>query len=434
MSGISTKIVSSIAGKLAPTVFSTGPQNRYAVSDVYSQNNNSVINSFQDMGGGSGLNVLGALRGTSIASIASMVKGVADGKLKLDPVALASRIIGNNSQLSAAFRNIDSAVLGAVRIPGNMLNAVTATVGNTVNQVIGGNVNDARGFGEVINNLSGGNYPMNIVDKGAMSGVVSEVCLRSSEMGLPKAFSSISSGITDQQILSGAMGRMMPDIVRGSNVNLFMDVASTPVGKLISKVYPDVVRDMTRTLTQPLGMPQNQYSGLYSNLSSSFAVADPYWNTSSRSGSQVVDAYKAGGGGGFFSQILRANAFSQTRPIDTNTLYRVPSTESLDRDIGVLSTYYGKATSLDRNSYLNNTTRYERTGNCKSYDGEYVRTYSNTIDPPIATVGIVRSSHVQGTALPDLDPYDDLAERYPNVEVTGEPSISRYDTVQSPDW
>lgn len=298
-------------GLLVKTTYTSGPNDKLAAVDVYKKPGAAVVNSWQDLGAKVGLDVLGALTGTGKGAISSLIKGVINGKLTLDPQAILNRMTGGNSPLGAAFRNVSDGIKSAVALPGNLANSVIATVNGTIHAVSAAAMDDVRGLSSVINAATNGNYGISIVDNGAMAGMVASVSLQGSALGLPNVFSTLARSIQSPSILSSAAGMIVGTAVRTGNLNLLMDISSSGVALQVGLQYPSLARDTFRYARPPQGLQSQGYPAYYGQVKSSMSSLSGGWSDYSRAGQSTYDASVFNGANGFSTDLLTASAISQ---------------------------------------------------------------------------------------------------------------------------
>lgn len=320
-----------MAGEIASTTFSSGPQDKLAVADVYKQTKTSVINSFQDIRESTGFDVLGLLKGTNLTSLSGIIKTVKDGKLNLDPTAVLTRLIGTNDKLKGMVKDVEKSIATGVNIPMSLKNDVTATVNGNKSIVDGSDLTSVKGLAGMINTVTNGGYNAAFVDKGALAGLVGGISTQASKLGLPNVFSSLTSVTNDRSIMVNAVKNIVPDAVKTGDVALLADIADTVYGKEIRKVYPNFANDVARVVNKPTGLKSKDISGYYDRVTGMFAKADPNWNMCTRSanivgpekptGSDVLDVSPLLVDNDFTHEMVKMKAMEQHMTLDSTNLY-----------------------------------------------------------------------------------------------------------------
>lgn len=313
--------------KLAIPTFVSGPTDTFAALDYYTKSDSGVVNSIPDINdlfSSTALNVLkgGNLLGldkiTSLISSANPLNGL----LKVNPQSLISGVLSSNAGLVGSLRSL----------PDTLQNKVLSSIGNTnIQATIGGitslvtkaDLSTVTGLGSMIGSLSGANLPMSFVDKSGLANLSTNLIREASSFGIPNAFTSFSTTMTDLPLLGSITKNLLPSLVSSSNINLLGEIASSPVAKNVIKQTPSFVQDFLKNYTNPIRPSSNQSLINYSSIDSSMNSIVPNWKNTQRGSSSTYNGNIISGSSDDFKQSVLNRARSSFSPINFSNVSNI---------------------------------------------------------------------------------------------------------------
>lgn len=345
---------------LAKTTFQTGPDDSLRVVDVYGEQASGVINSYQAKDS-EAIDVLDALNGKqdekqdpqndqdnpgdSDSSPDSDAPADDPSDPQSDPGSGDSgNGSGGSSSDNGPFDSVNPDFSGGQNDPsdlqdrfsngdsdlqeqlGNLsdLSAGQFNYGNAAPQVITGTFNnlpvnipatvpirDVRSLNGILNNLTGGKYPLSITDTSSLTGLLGSVLNAASGLNLPSVFTSLlSSGKVDKNALYNAVNYALPQTTARGELGLFKDIASSAYAGQLKQNLPNIVSSVLTNVQKPYNLPRAQYPTYYGEMRTGLSNVDPQWNQRSRNGSYVLDS-NAVCTNPFVTSMIKSNLVSQ---------------------------------------------------------------------------------------------------------------------------
>lgn len=339
--------------KLVKTTFQSGPDDGLLAVDIYESESGEVVNSY-DKTESEALDVLDTLNGKASAGSPisgllglSGLGGLAEqfgsnllsdlvGGLDLsnpftnlnpdvtqqllDMDESVARYSNEDINAAAAIREMSDPVKNQFLIPKTDANNVFGTfsdVTKKISTVLP--ITDTRNIGNLVNNISKGNYPTSYVDKGALSNLISNTVNMASIAKLPKAFSTIAqySGIDTRVLTKAATSAINVSLQRG-DIEVFKDVARTSIANDLKYAMPNVVNRVIGSVERPREVTYNDTPRYYQEARDSFTRVDPNWNKTVRGSGSVING-TAIATNPFMMQCVRSSVTAQPLVIKTSS-------------------------------------------------------------------------------------------------------------------
>jgi len=325
LEGISDFKVPTVPSDLALTTFFSGPDDDLIVVDTYSKTDSSVVNSIQAIENN-------PQSDTFVSAQSQMPVPYSDKLQRLvDPAEVAKRFSGDDNQLKSLYRNLSSAVTKACAINKNLSGVVRAVVGGKIGNIISKGISDATNIAGLVNRFTNGNYAATFKDVGAVSGLITSLAVQGSRLGLPNVFSKMAASISDKVILFGAARELLPNAFKTGNMDMFLDVTTTSIGKSISRIIPDAASSMISGFKLPSSLEAKDWAGYYDKVNTGLTVVDAAWKLKSRAGSDILSLRNIRGGVDFL-KLVEAKVFSKQALIPNTSNAVGPQQPSLIED------------------------------------------------------------------------------------------------------
>jgi len=299
--------------ELAKTTFAGGPNELLLAVDAYTKKaSTTVINSIQNIAKAFGQDILNALDSQGLKEVKDLISKVND-VAKLNPEAIAQRLL-NNNELQSAYRQLTADIKNGLNIDEKLVDSIEATVNGITTQIKSVDFSSVKSIATMVNNLTHGHYAVDLLDKGALSGMLTSLTTQASSLGLKGTFTAISEGIEDPKILINAAKTLLPLAVKPDGLELFIDLCGSKVKDEILNVYPNVVSEVIANFKKQVHNTDPVLVEFFDTLSTTFTSVDPTWNKQNRLGQQVLSIYNLTSSTQFQS-ILEAKAYSQHKEI-----------------------------------------------------------------------------------------------------------------------
>lgn len=281
-----------MAGNLAIPSFVAGPRNDLATVDIYMRSDNQPVNNIQGPGtflqASTGFDLRGGK--SMLGSLPNLKNLLTQGKNLLNGKGdVAARLLGASSLISNGIRSlapgVQSGILGSI---GNVAK-ITATIGGITRQVSSGNIASIASIGSLINGISGNTNTFSLSDRGATVGAYAGVMNQALKAGIPNSFSAITSGITNKNVLTQIIGKVLPTVIGKSDLGSLTSIANIAAPGAIKLLSPNILNTFTSNFksapgTDFLGRIQN-----YTNINTTFTKIDPLWSVANRLTSSGTD-------------------------------------------------------------------------------------------------------------------------------------------------
>lgn len=273
---------------LVNTTFYAGPEESVAVIDAYKKKSSAIVNSFQE---------LEKVADTKIASIVSppstpaamtnLISSVVNGRPVVNQAAVMERLLGTGTNFQSTFNTLQQGIQAGFGIATGVINQVTGTINGLTSILKSVDIKSISGIGSLVNKLSNGNFNLALIDKGALSGMVSGLVKEGSKLGLGGIFNSLSSVIQNKDILLNAAKSILPTAIK--DIPLLKEMALSAVGKDLKNIMPNLVSSVVKNFKIPKGTPEKAFAGIYNDIVSSFTAIDPGWKQCTRGGNETLN-------------------------------------------------------------------------------------------------------------------------------------------------
>jgi len=179
---------------------------------------------------------------------------------------------------------------------------------------------DARGFGNIINAMTGNKYSMSLVDKGATASLVAGVSIQADALGLPNVFSTIASVVTSKDILLAAAKQIIPIAINKKQFSLLKDVAKTAIAKQMSSYFRNFARSAISSLVRPKGLSQADYPTYYEEVKNTVEATGSEYQTCRRGDDDVANAI-VDHNNDFYNDLVIGHALNDVTSVDPTTHY-----------------------------------------------------------------------------------------------------------------
>jgi len=301
---------------LARTTYLSGPDDKLAAIDVYKKSDSSVVNSIQTL--------------ENLMFDAKAISSLLSGKgANLIPVLktlvvntnvdkVSSRLFGGNVSLKSLYSDLSSVVKNSLSIEGNLKDKITATFKGSQSDIKLGCFDDAKAIGGLVNEFTNKAYTGSFKDFGGVVSLVTNLTKQGSEIGLPKVFSTLATYVADDKVLASAARQLLPIASSRGDMNLFLDIASSPIFKQIKGINPGIINSMINAFKLPAGMDQRQSAPYYNSVSTSFKNVNPNWNRYKKINGLSILSGLAIAGAPTFIKLLKSSVMSESAIIPTS--------------------------------------------------------------------------------------------------------------------
>jgi hypothetical protein len=300
---------------LAKTTFLSGPDDKLATIDVYKKSDSTPVNSIQVLENLSfDVNSLNSLLSGKGSKLIPVLKLLNKSK-SLDQIS--SRLFGGNVSLKSLYSDLSSAAKNSLGLTGNLQDKITATFKGLQSDIKIDGFNDAKAIGGLVNEFTNKAYTGSFKDFGGITSLVTNLTRQGAELGLPKVFSTLATYVADDKILASAAGQLLPFASSKGDMNLFLDIASSTIGKQIKGINPGIINAMIKTFRMPAGMDQRQSGPYYNTVNTSFRGVNPTWNKYKKPSGATILAGLAIAGAPSFIKLLKSGVMSEPPVIPT---------------------------------------------------------------------------------------------------------------------
>ena len=201
-----------------------------------------------------------------------------DGLLVFDEEALLSGVIASNPDLLSAKGQLSSEISDEICKASDFAD-VTATIDGIKSEITSANLSDLTGVSSMIASISKAEFPISFTDITGLSNLGTNLLSKAIDLGIPNAYSQIAKGLTENlDILSNITKNILPKIISNSSVDVLMQIADGPIGKMVGSMRPNLIRDVAQVFKFPPRTSQNKLPSIAKKLGSSFTKIDPNWN------------------------------------------------------------------------------------------------------------------------------------------------------------
>lgn len=301
--------------KLASTIFTTGPLDELLTVDALGISDSGILNTLAGKLSGFSTSALDAFRsgGGIAAELSKMISSSLSG-VKLDPAALASRVVdvlgGNSSMLSSLTSKLTSTLTQGLSFGGGGLptlsgaaealvrsagvdpaiyTQVIGVVGGVAHEFSSVNPQDAQGVFNLISSFTGDSELAQMIDVGAEANVLSATFGELISLGLPEAIPLVMAQAGTQEATGYALRANLPRALAASDLQtIALVIEKLGIEQAVADV-PNAGQRLLHYYKLPAGAPTSQHIDLYNALSNMLDQLQPGWGTVLRDGVAVSD-------------------------------------------------------------------------------------------------------------------------------------------------
>lgn len=264
---------------LAKTTFASGITDELATVDVYTQT--SALEPIDVISSDLSIDPIGleGMMGGNLEEPGVLITSLSDdGLLVFDEEALLSGVIASNPDLLSAKGQLSSEISDEICKASDFAD-VTATIDGIKSEITSANLSDLTGVSSMIASISKAEFPISFTDITGLSNLGTNLLSKAIDLGIPNAYSQIAKGLTENlDILSNITKNILPKIISNSSVDVLMQIADGPIGKMVGSMRPNLIRDVAQVFKFPPRTSQNKLPSIAKKLGSSFTKIDPNWN------------------------------------------------------------------------------------------------------------------------------------------------------------
>lgn len=317
-----------MVAKLAVPSFVAGAQDDLATADVYTETQDTPINSIpDDLSSSFDDSALLGLRGGK-AMMDSADSALTDAMPSIDLGEVSSRMESVSGDVAGGLRDMSGA--GAASLLGNIGANIpsiplAATVdGVTANLPSTTSFTDASAIGGMINGLSGSPTAFSLSDPSAMVGTLTGVISAATSMGIPNAFGQVMkySGIStsvaalDRQSITRIAAAVLPGVIQSADLHSLSSIADTMASGALKMLAPNVINNFGSAYRAPAGSTVRDYQSTYSTAMTTFPKIDPTWNQASRGDTSIPSILSLQGASSSMQKVIKVGALMSDDPTE----------------------------------------------------------------------------------------------------------------------
>jgi hypothetical protein len=318
------------AGQLAPTLFSTGPQDKLVTSDIYGVVSGNPVNNVEtSLASGLGALLQGIRSsGGTLGALASLVS-VGPAGISLNASALISRVTaaivqsgGSPNQLTPA---LQTQVLQQAGFNSNQYPSVATNIGGVQGSPSTSNIGGIGNLIGIVNSITGNSSLASIIDVGAASALMAVVMNEAITAGVPGAVQALVSNSTNSVVAANALKANTAYAIQQSDMATLSTILATVGPGYVASQVPNAGQSLLSNYVFPANTTAAQYSSLYTALITSMNTIQPGWDVYNRNGVEVSNLKAFGS--------MSANAKTLFAAQDAYTLEIAIAPNYLSQDI-----------------------------------------------------------------------------------------------------
>lgn len=318
-----------MVAKLATPSFVAGAKDELATADVYTQTQETVINSIPEEGEAGfdegellGLRGGKAMLGEASLKLKSALPSVNLGELGARVQNAASEVTGGMRDMTGAGSEV---LLGDIGASLPQYEDITTTVGDATAPIApGASFTDVKAVGGMIGGLSGDPSSFTLNDRGALVGTLSGVISSATKLGIPNAFGEVmkyqgmstSNAAVDKRAINQIAARVIPDVLRYSDLSSLSSIAQTATAGALRMLNPNLVGDFASGYRAPANTRVSDHGRTYNSATTTFTQIDPNWNQASRGGQMLPSITSMQGASKDMQKVFQVGALLSTVPAD----------------------------------------------------------------------------------------------------------------------
>ncbi|MBN22753.1 MAG: hypothetical protein CL678_15820 [Bdellovibrionaceae bacterium] len=288
-----------MAGKIAETLFQSGPLDELLATDVYNLTDALVRNRLPaDLSDTISSTVKSFMRDGALSDSAfKKVLSLADNKIGLDTAALVSRIEGLSDSIRGPLNNISSAakegITGALKSmgvdPTQAMGAVV-TIGDVATTIANGDIEDARGIVDLISEVTGSSGIAKILDLEAEAALISGILGEAIRLQIPGAIDALVdlSNDRDDRVVRRALEANLLSAIINGQLTIVRNIL-TKIGRVgVLTQVPQAIKLLLSTYRFKEVSAVIDYDAKYTELKTLLDDIDPNWFVDQRDGVEVT--------------------------------------------------------------------------------------------------------------------------------------------------
>lgn len=198
------------------------------------------------------------------------------GALAFNKDALTARVLGANSEFKSAFNELNDAMKKGALLSTYKDKAagMLSTINGVSSMVNSANIKDVKALGGFINQYTGSKI-FSGKDSGAISGLLGMVVSKSSDLGIPGVFKTLTDTVSDNGIIGRMTRSILPIAMKNSDSKLLREMTSSSAGKLINVFSPGFTTSFSRAFTHR--GDRSKQLNTFEDIFSSFSNIDNQW-------------------------------------------------------------------------------------------------------------------------------------------------------------
>lgn len=282
--------------KLAPTLVTTGPNDKLLTVDAYDYSPKDIFSKFAGKLSDEGKGIFDSLGGGGgmAATVAGLLKKGTSGGFSLDTDQLKNRLIGAVGGKTGAINKLSegfkSAVGQATGIPAQLLNRADVVINGVTRSIATGDIKSASTLFDLVGTVVNDSQLVNFLDVGAKTSLLSQVMREAMELGVPEAIDIVVSkaNANDKSALY-ALGSVVDTAVTTGNVSTVQLMVNNLGRDVIVSQYPQAVPQILASYAYTKDPVEANMRPMYDELLTVLRGIDPNWDKYNRNGEWVTN-------------------------------------------------------------------------------------------------------------------------------------------------
>jgi len=285
-----------INAKLAPSLVTTGPNDKLLTVDAYDYNPKAIFTSFAGKVSDQATGIFDALggKGAIAKTVAGVLKKGVSGNLSLDTGALKDRLIqvaggktGIINKLSTSFKQ---GIGEATGIPAGLLNKANVVIDGVARAVATDDIRSASTLFDLVGSVVNDNSLVEFLDMGAKASMLSSIYREAINLGVPEAIDIVvrKANTNDPSALYALGATIDTAVINGNipTVKLMIDKLGAPA--VLAK-FPESIRQILASYQFDKDPSEANLTLMYNELMAVLNALDPNWGKFQRNGVWVTD-------------------------------------------------------------------------------------------------------------------------------------------------
>lgn len=292
--GIKERLGELANTKLADTILRTGAKDELLTVDALGVSDVNIINSLSNKLSGFSTEAIDAIRakaGNLVGDITSIVSS--KGGFKLDTKGLTDRVLQSLGGGQGVLRTLSTSLQGSLTqglgIDPSIYDKVSGTINGVVQSFQSGNINDARGIFDLVNQITGESDLAKFFDLGAQANLLSGLFSEAIRLGIPEAIDALLENSESDEAANAALRGNLQNIIDYSDLTTAATVIERLGANRILADIPTALQQLLANYRFPKGSTKANYPTLYLDLKAVLDAIDPLWGTVKRGSETISD-------------------------------------------------------------------------------------------------------------------------------------------------